>query len=65
MSNEVSLPVMLSIKQAAQLTNLSPTFIRRLVWENKVIYIKSGVKYLINRDSLIRLLNGETENDIR
>lgn len=51
------IPTMLSINEIAKKTGLSRTFIRKLVWENKITYIKSGKKYLINLERFIDYLN--------
>lgn len=64
MLNELKLPRMLTIKETAKQTNLSPYFIRQLVLQkNKNIrFIKVGRKYLINLNSLVEFLNnGDSE----
>ena len=56
------LPQMLTIKEAAKKAGLKPYFVRQLVLQNKIKYVKSGRKYLINLNSLIEFLNaGENE----
>lgn len=56
------IPKLLSISQAANEANVSQFTIRDFVNKGKVKYIKSGKKYLINRDSLIEYLtNGDME----
>lgn len=52
-------PRMLTIKQTAEETNLSYGFIRNLCLQNKIVFIKTGNKYLINMDKFIDYLNGE------
>ena len=42
----------ITIQKAADMTGLSYYFIREMVLSNKIRYIKSGAKYLINVDSL-------------
>lgn len=51
------LPVMKSIKDMMELTGLPYTFLRSLCIQNKIVYIKTGKKYLINYDRFIDYLN--------
>ena len=51
-------PRMLTIKQAATETNLPYEFIRRLCLQKKIVFVKTGKKYLINMDKFIDYLNG-------
>lgn len=51
------LPNMKSIKEMAQLTGLSYSFLRQLCLQNKIIHIRTGKKYLINYDRFIDYLN--------
>ncbi len=51
------LSVMLTIKEAATKFNLPEHFVRQLVWQKKVKFVKAGRKYLINQQSLIDYLN--------
>lgn len=63
MSNN-KLPHYIKLQQAADQTGLSYYFIRQLVIDDKVQHIKSGVKYLINEDSLAEYLSHmEQAND--
>ncbi len=50
-------PRMRSIEEAAKEVGLSAYTIRRLIKENKIIYVRSGMKYLVNLDRLIDFLN--------
>ncbi len=52
-------PRMRSIEEAAKEVGLSAYTIRRLIKENKIIYVRSGMKYLVNLDRLIDFLNGQ------
>ncbi len=52
-------PRMRSIVEAAKEVGLSAYTIRRLIKENKIIYVRSGMKYLVNLDRLIDFLNGQ------
>ena len=51
------LPQMLTINEAAKEAGLKTYFVRQLVLQNKIKYVKSGRKYLINLNSLIGFLN--------
>ena len=48
---------MRTIKQTAQETGLAEYFIRQLVKQNKIRYVKAGCKTLINLDLFIEYLN--------
>ena len=52
-------PVMLSISEAANATNQSYSYIRRLCCEGKIPTIKNGKKYLISKKNLIKYFGGE------
>lgn len=52
-----AVPTMLTIKETAERTNLSQTYIRRLCWDNKITYVKSGSKYYVNLEKLCDYLN--------
>lgn len=54
------IPCMLSIKEVALRTGISESFIRKLCINNKIVYIKSGKKYLINYNKFIDFLNAES-----
>ena len=51
------IPRMVSIREAAELTGLSKICIRKLCWENKICYKRSGSKYLINLQKFSEYLN--------
>ena len=55
------IPIMLTIKEAAERVHLSVHFIRTLVWEDKIPYVKAGNKYLVNLGKLVDYLNGDFE----
>ena len=57
MNENLKIPLMKTVVQAAEMTGLATYQIRQLVLNNKVRYIKAGSKYLINIDSLIQYLN--------
>lgn len=52
-------PRMLTIKQTAAETNLPYELIRKLCLQNKIVFIRTGNKYLINYEKFIDYLNGE------
>ena len=55
--DSISVPTMLSIKETAERTNLSETYIRKLVLNNKIVFVKTGKKYLVNLERLVDYLN--------
>lgn len=55
--NTRALPKMLTIKETAQATGLHEYFVRQLVKQNRVTYVKAGCKTLINLDRLVEFLN--------
>lgn len=58
----LSIPIMLTIPEAAERTGLSKHYLRQLVLQGKIVYISAGRKYLINMNSLAAFLNkGERE----
>lgn len=55
------LPIMLTIEEASRETGLASYLIRRMCWQGKVVTVKTGKKWLINKTSLIAFLtNGGT-----
>ncbi len=50
-------PLMLSVTDTCKYTGLSERFVRRLLHENKIVFVKSGNRALINVDRLIDYLN--------
>lgn len=52
---------MLTIQQAADETGLSYGCIRKWCLENRIVFVRSGKKHLINMDRLGDYLNGESE----
>lgn len=56
-----TVPRMLTIQQAANETGISYGCIRRWCLENRIVFVRSGKKYLINMDRLGDYLNGESE----
>lgn len=66
-----SLPVMLTVPEASERTNLSVGEVRRLCNEGAIAHIRVGTrgrKYLVNLDSLVEYLSNsgkreEADND--
>lgn len=54
----MSLPRMISLQQAATETGLSYSYLRRLCLEGEICAVRSGVKWMINSDSLASFLGG-------
>lgn len=57
MQREIVIPEMKTISEASEITGLTKYHIRKLVLQGKVKFVRSGVKYLLNMDSLINYLN--------
>ncbi len=57
----VYVPRMRTIKQTATELGLPEYFVRSLVKQNQVTYVKAGKKVLINLDRFIEYLNGVTK----
>lgn len=57
MINGIEIPYMTTIKEASVKTGLSYEFIRKLIREEKIIYVKAGKKFLVNFEKLIAYLN--------
>lgn len=52
-----SIPTMLTIKETSKRTGVSYDCIRKLCIQNKIVYIKSGSKYLVNFGMFCKYLN--------
>lgn len=48
---------MLTLRQAAKETGLSYSYLRKLCLEGKIVFVKSGRKYLVNAERLKEYLN--------
>lgn len=53
----MQIPKMVSLAEASKESGLSYDFIRKLCLQNKIVYVRAGVKYLINWDKLVEYLN--------
>ena len=61
MNQEIKVPTMLSIRQTAKTTGVAEYYIRQLVAENKICFVKAGRKYLINLEKFVEYLNTPQE----
>jgi len=52
-----TIPIMKTIGEISQKTGLPYEFIRKLCLQEKIVFIKSGKKYLINFEKFIEYLN--------
>lgn len=52
-----TIPTMLTIKDTAKTVGLSSYFIRQLILQNKIKFVRSGTKFLINFQSFLNYLN--------
>lgn len=57
-----NIPRMLTLRAAAAETGLSYEFLRRLCLQKKIVFVKAGVKYLVNMDRLGEFLNGQEQD---
>ena len=53
----MTIPTMLSIKEVSLRTGISYEFIRKLCLQRKIVFIKTGSKYLVNLEKFIEFLN--------
>lgn len=53
----MTIPTMVTIKEAASRTGLSYDYIRKLCLQRKIVFVKAGCKFLINMERLIEYLN--------
>ncbi len=63
MINNLNIPQMLTINEAAKTTGLAKYFIRQLALQNKVKNVRAGKKILINLEKLIEYLNNDSISD--
>ena len=61
----MTVPRMVGITEASKQTGLSYDFIRKLCLQNKIVYVRAGVKYLINWDKLVEYLNQGEQSERR
>lgn len=56
-ADSAQLPKMKTLKEMSELTGLPYAMLRNLCIQNKIVYIRTGKKYLINYDRFIDFLN--------
>ena len=54
LNNAIRYPNMGTVKRAAEIYGLSPSYIRRLCKTGKIRYVNAGHMWLVNLDSLAR-----------
>ena len=57
MQQKFIIPHLQTISEASKIVGLTKYHVRKLVLQDKIKYVRSGVKYLVNVDSLINYLN--------
>ena len=62
-NKQMTIPTMVSIKEASRQTGISYEFIRQLIRERKIIYVRAGVKFLVNMESLVEYLSTGEQHD--
>ena len=63
MVNNLNVPQMVTINEAAKITGLAKYYIRQLALQNKIKNVRAGRKILINLEKLVEFLNEETSTD--
>lgn len=53
----MTIPTMVTIKEAATRTGLSYEYIRQLIREKKIVHVMAGRKFLVNMEKLVEYLN--------
>lgn len=56
-----AVPRMGTIREVAEIFNLSEYFVRRLCLEQRIVFVKTGNKYLINIRQFTKFLNAGTQ----
>ena len=64
-SSPLSVPRMVTIREAAKETHLAENYIRFLCKTKSIVFVRAGNKYLINYEKLVRFLNGEQEENYK
>lgn len=57
MQQKFIIPHLKTISEASKIVGLTKYHVRKLVLQDKIKYVRLGVKYLVNVDSLINYLN--------
>lgn len=53
----MTIPTMLTLKEAAEKTGLSYDCLRKMCLQKKIVYITAGKKFLVNEEKLVEYLN--------
>ncbi len=53
----MTIPTMLTLKEAAEKTGLSYGCLRKMCLQKKIVYITAGKKFLVNEEKLVEYLN--------
>ena len=61
MMNELKIPTMLTLQEAAKRTGLAYNYLRKGCMEGTIVHIRCGNKYLVNLEKLVDKMNGEEE----
>ena len=56
-ANKISVPTMVTISKASEITGVSYDYLRKLCMNKKIVHIRAGKKYLINLEKLGEYLN--------
>lgn len=59
----MTIPTMLTLKEASTQTGLSYDFLRKLCITGQIVHIRAGCKILVNMDKLIEYLNTAGRGD--
>lgn len=54
----MTIPTMITLREAAEKTGLSYDCLRKLCLQDKIVYIMAGRKFLVNQEKLVEFLNG-------
>ena len=57
--DEMKVPTMVSLREAASKTGLSYDYLRKACLNDEIVHVKCGKKFLINLEKLVDYLNGE------
>lgn len=53
----MTIPTMITIKDASNQTGLSYEYIRKLCLQGKIVHVRAGRKFLVNMEKLVDYLN--------
>jgi len=60
---DTKIPVMLTVKQTAEMFSIAQHYARQLALTGKVKAVRAGCKILINKDSVTEYFNNSTLSD--